>query len=705
MSGPTQSNLCSVCCKQDLATALKPPMDTDRPLALWQASHILDFHTLCTLCTFLYDVLNMKGLVSQIKDPLWTAESIYLYASAKDEEHGCRVEIQIGNADMASPITLIRSRPVIEGLESSTLLPGASTESLRPIVGRAQEGTVPWPLVRGWIDHCAKTHEHNTPSYPHPHYRRQSKKWASCFRLVDVRHDCVVEADMAWPYAALSYVWGNSAHVRLIGQNLTELMTKGGLHRLPYLPQTFRDAIHVTKQLGLPYLWIDALCIQHDDDADRNHQINGMDQIYREASITIVSVTPNADCQMPGVSPGTRDTTILRYSAPGTDLMYARSSLEASIAQSDWESRGWTLQEKFFSKRLLYFTTEQVFFQCADAIWAEDAVLEPPDFQECSGNATGLLRLYTNSVSNPRPAPPTSTILEAFLQYHDLLQQYITRNLTRDTDILAAFAGILNSFESKLGTSRYGLPELVFGAALLWYGDPYAQPRAGFPSWSWCGWAPQRSQKIAWLVVAASGWDLSPTLRPSIVIDDLTVTRQRRLELDFKPKFVPRSTSMRSDDESAGEKLGRPSHFLDTMSPAFRTFPRMASLGADGSMPPHILIFECDTFFDDKYIKGNSRIALQQNLDYDRKRGRPAPVHLDFLIMSGSRVNDTWFKRRNGTYALPPAPGVYSDLPPTNVNIMLVKTDRSGISERIWAFSSLMEYVFPKTVRKTIHLA
>ena len=75
-------------------------------------------------------------------------------------------------------------------------------------------------------------------------------------------------------------VWGGSKPVRLSSRNIKELMARGGLDKLSYLPKTFRDAIHITEQLEIDYLWIDALCIQHDDDRDLAHQINGMDKIY-----------------------------------------------------------------------------------------------------------------------------------------------------------------------------------------------------------------------------------------------------------------------------------------------------------------------------------------------------------------------------------------------------------------------------------------
>jgi hypothetical protein len=41
-----------------------------------------------------------------------------------------------------------------------------------------------------------------------------------------------------------------------------------------------------------------------------------------------------------------------------------------------WNRRGWTLQEKVLSKRLLLFTDFQVYFRCANSVCAEDIAME-----------------------------------------------------------------------------------------------------------------------------------------------------------------------------------------------------------------------------------------------------------------------------------------------------------------------------------------
>ncbi|KAH6684613.1 hypothetical protein B0J14DRAFT_466264, partial [Halenospora varia] len=66
-------------------------------------------------------------------------------------------------------------------------------------------------------------------------------------------------------YAVPSYCLGN------IGPSVTTTATlESRLSHIGFgtLPQTFRDCVIITRQLGVRYLWIDALCILQDDHGD-----------------------------------------------------------------------------------------------------------------------------------------------------------------------------------------------------------------------------------------------------------------------------------------------------------------------------------------------------------------------------------------------------------------------------------------------------
>jgi Heterokaryon incompatibility protein (HET) len=61
------------------------------------------------------------------------------------------------------------------------------------------------------------------------------------------------------------------------------------------IPQTYRDAITVCRELDLPCLWIDSLCIRQDDREDWAHEAEKMAGIYGTAHLVIAanySATP-----------------------------------------------------------------------------------------------------------------------------------------------------------------------------------------------------------------------------------------------------------------------------------------------------------------------------------------------------------------------------------------------------------------------------
>ena len=57
-------------------------------------------------------------------------------------------------------------------------------------------------------------------------------------------------------YSTLSHCWGGECEVKLVADNLATFQQGIAVNSLP---ETFKDAVYVTRRLGLYYLWIDAL--------------------------------------------------------------------------------------------------------------------------------------------------------------------------------------------------------------------------------------------------------------------------------------------------------------------------------------------------------------------------------------------------------------------------------------------------------------
>lgn len=96
-------------------------------------------------------------------------------------------------------------------------------------------------------------------------------------RLIDVMERKLIPTSVEHPlvYAALSYTWGQSVQLTLGKDTYDRLTTSGGLSSSwNDIPTTIKDAMVLCGELGIMYLWVDALCIQQDDHVERENQIS-----------------------------------------------------------------------------------------------------------------------------------------------------------------------------------------------------------------------------------------------------------------------------------------------------------------------------------------------------------------------------------------------------------------------------------------------
>jgi hypothetical protein len=78
-------------------------------------------------------------------------------------------------------------------------------------------------------------------------------------------------------YATLSYRWGTSVTMTTTYKTISSHQI--GIE-MASLPKTLRGAVHVTRKLGLRYLWVDSLCIIQDSAEDSAQQARQMHMIY-----------------------------------------------------------------------------------------------------------------------------------------------------------------------------------------------------------------------------------------------------------------------------------------------------------------------------------------------------------------------------------------------------------------------------------------
>ncbi|PMD22407.1 hypothetical protein NA56DRAFT_570691, partial [Hyaloscypha hepaticicola] len=111
------------------------------------------------------------------------------------------------------------------------------------------------------------------------------------------------------------------------------------------MPHTFRDAITVARKLGIRFLWIDALCIvqpSYGDNTEWLEEGSRMGIIYENAICTIAATNPSIPITLPTSS----------------------LSFNECVTESALNRRGWVVQERALSKRVLHFTERGLFWEC-----------------------------------------------------------------------------------------------------------------------------------------------------------------------------------------------------------------------------------------------------------------------------------------------------------------------------------------------------
>ncbi|KAH7035826.1 heterokaryon incompatibility protein-domain-containing protein [Microdochium trichocladiopsis] len=209
-------------------------------------------------------------------------------------------------------------------------------------------------------------------------------------------------------YICLSHCWGLA---QIITTTIATYEQRRKLISLDELSQTFRDAVLLTRQLGVAYIWIDSLCIIQDSLADWQIESAQMASIYSNGYLTLAATksssgaggfytdtptteisgaTPDGedyslffrqriDHHLEAVKAGTEDnpnnpttattaTTALQSSVlgePGVGVVEPwHFTGHATVEHHPLLTRAWVYQERLLSKRLLHFGPYELFFEC-----------------------------------------------------------------------------------------------------------------------------------------------------------------------------------------------------------------------------------------------------------------------------------------------------------------------------------------------------
>jgi hypothetical protein len=238
-----------------------------------------------------------------------------------------------------------------------------------------------------------------------------------------------VEGAMA-PYAALSHCWGMAQPTKMASSTLSR-----GKQRLDFamLPATFKDAVTVTRGIGLRYLWSDSICIIQDDKRDWEVESAKMGSIFEGAHVVIaasLSYNPDWSFLAPRQNKWT-DVLELNYRGKdGRDCLVKAKPIETLAFQLDpVDKRAWTFQEQKLANRLLRFSASELFWYCRASSHCECDLRHPT-----------VVGRYNSGGQYCYPVVE-STPSETFRDWRLLITAYTSRQLTEKSDLLPALSG------------------------------------------------------------------------------------------------------------------------------------------------------------------------------------------------------------------------------------------------------------------------
>ncbi|KAF2850434.1 HET-domain-containing protein [Plenodomus tracheiphilus IPT5] len=408
--------------------------------------------------------------------------------------------------------------------------------------------------VRNWLNACRTEHGDACKQ------RVSQEPIIKGFRLIDCTKEVPEVVGKPWgtPYAALSYVWGSTP------ADLVDW------------PKTILDAISVTNKLGMPYLWVDRLCINQSDPTEKTYLVSKMTAIYEEADFTIIAAAgTGASHGLPGVNSTPRCPQPKYHLNSGSLLLSILPDPRRELLKSPYWTRGWTYQEGVLSNRHITFTPHQTYYECRCMAVQESAFHAL--FHSSSSPSTPQISIMSNFLLSgifkasafsggslahrddfvisvdekhridygfPLTNEADITLGARLRGLNEHIREFSKRRLTNDGDSLHAFQGVLGMYAAAASSLYlfHGIPLWMGGirgsnggarvtfalSVASWYHGASVDHemfianacvrRRHLPSWSWAGW----SGTVTWrappdLEHCAYMSDLVKAVEPSLV--------------------------------------------------------------------------------------------------------------------------------------------------------------------------------------------
>ncbi|KAL8366090.1 hypothetical protein RB595_004731 [Gaeumannomyces hyphopodioides] len=424
-------------------------------------------------------------------------ETVVLRASFWQEKlYGLRVEYQTRIPECSGSYHKCETELPIASWQGSSMAPHVSYIACHLSDPGSPEQL---RLALGWIDTCTREHENCRPS--------SSSHDFVPSRLLDVSDPSLLK--LVEPstihlrpesYIALSYCWGKQTQEAAYVTTPENLAQRKHGFSERELPPTVRDAAVTTRGLNVRYLWVDALCIMQGPSpearADWEAEAGRMSDIYNGACLTLVAAAAGSVYEglFHSIQRNRASYTevvlrsTLRPEYNGAVRLGRHQKYQRSAMMMPLYGRGWALQERVLSRRLLIYNSDQIVWECQQA-------------KETESDAS-MAGLYSMRL----PAGDgvgSATAAELRECWDTLVRDFCNCDISIESDKLPAIAGLARALHSMggMGGDKHlaGMWRSCLVDGLLWATQPVCRQKRGIdsevktglparyraPSWSW----------------------------------------------------------------------------------------------------------------------------------------------------------------------------------------------------------------------------
>jgi len=281
-------------------------------------------------------------------------------------------------------------------------------------------------------------------------------------------------------YISLSHRWGSAEMPRLTATNMSSYRTGAPIADLP---QTFRDAIAITRRLKARYIWIDSLCIIQEGDGGKDwmQEAPQMADVYSKCLLNISAdwsggehglffdresyFSHKFEIEFCLTAPKQKKQRGRGQKQPRTASKAMYTYIPAynleQVDDSPLAARGWVFQERILSPVILHFGRREVLWECCQRLASESlpsGLEDIPlnDMRTLSQSATlkrldpegdpHLGRLLTQAFRGSTLSDETVRDTP-YLLWWFLISKYCHCALTFASDRLVAVSGVARYFK------------------------------------------------------------------------------------------------------------------------------------------------------------------------------------------------------------------------------------------------------------------